>query len=215
MPMTSRPLALLCCLALCADTVDAFKPARLRPRVARFLKSRRVAPLPDEVMAVYNSRFVPLGQQQQAAGTVQRSKAPSSTVQSEDVLALWTALVEAYGTDELALTATRRNPTLLSPLYSRPAKIAESKVALLEVFDGSEADVSEVLLQNPALLQCGKGLLMQRPEEIRSALALAAVERSRTDRRSSRNQLHRCQAPRSCRPRLHDLRRCVRESLSS
>ena len=66
--------------------------------------------------------------------------------------------------DMTTRTVAKQNPTLISPLYSSPTKIADSKAALLAVFDDSDADVLDLLLQNPALLQCGTSLRLQRPD---------------------------------------------------
>ena len=120
--------------------------------------------LPAEVLEVYNGRFIELG-------TAPSSKRGSSVakVDEDDVSQLWDALLMACNNDEeCALAAAKQNPTIISPLYSNPVTVAASKEALLKVMEGDEREALDIILQNPAILQCGKSLSNQRADEIKS-----------------------------------------------
>ena len=85
---------------------------------------------------------------------------------ASEVAALWIALVAAYGSDTLALQACRQNPQVVNPLYtSPPGLIGRSKAALVEVM-GSHEKAIEVMLKNPAVLQCGVALMKSDAAEI-------------------------------------------------
>ena len=85
------------------------------------------------------------------------------------------AVRAAYGSEALALQAVRQNPTIVNPLYTNPPKlIPESKAGLVKAM-GSEAAALEVLVQNPGLLQCGRELELQPPDEIRRFAAFRAI----------------------------------------
>ena len=91
--------------------------------------------LPDEVQDIVDNRFY--------------KKYPA-----EDLDALWAVLKEAYVTEADALRAVTQNPTVLNPLYTNPPElVTRSKEALVEVMGEEEA--LEVMLKNPAVLQCG------------------------------------------------------------
>ena len=81
--------------------------------------------------------------------------------------ALWSVLKKAYGTEADALRAVTQNPTILNPLYTNPPEIVtRSKEALVEVMGEEEA--LEVMLKNPAILQCGSLLAKQPAGQIKS-----------------------------------------------
>lgn len=85
-----------------------------------------------------------------------------------EVDALFAALVQAYGSEELALAAGRQNPQIINPTYtSPPGLVGRSKAALVEAM-GSEAAAIEVMRLNPAVLQCGKSLRGRGAEEIKT-----------------------------------------------
>ena len=74
-----------------------------------------------------------------------------------------------------ALQAVRSNPTVIHPLYTKPPElIAASKRALVDVM-GSEEEALAVLLQNPAVLQCGDSLRLQPASQIKSFAAVRAA----------------------------------------
>lgn len=132
------------------------------------------APLPADVLKIYEARFRPLHETKIALPPASNRRGSTSTpaVLEADVNALWNALVDACSDNrELALQAARQNPTVLSPLYTSPVKVAESKAALVEVL-GSDEEAVEIVLKNPAVLQCGKGLLQQQPSEIKGFAAI-------------------------------------------
>ena len=69
---------------------------------------------------------------------------------------LWAALLNCYGSKELALEAARTNPQIANPSYSFCNTMLESKRILLGVM--SESQALEVMRKNPAVLQCGPTL---------------------------------------------------------
>ena len=92
------------------------------------------------------------------------------TYATRDLEILWGAMLKCYGSQEFALQAARANPTLINPSYSFCNTMLESKRVLLNKMD--EEDALKVMLQNPAVLQCGPSLESIGPAEIK---ALAAV----------------------------------------
>ena len=75
-------------------------------------------------------------------------------------------LKAAYGSEARALQAVQQNPTILNPAYtSPPGLVSRSKAALVEVL--GEEGALEVMLQNPAVLQCGESLREQPAGQIR------------------------------------------------
>ena len=75
---------------------------------------------------------------------------------SKELELLWGALLKCYGSKELAMEAVKSNPQILNPSYSFCNTMLESKRVLLSVM--SEAEAREVMLLNPAVLQCGPTL---------------------------------------------------------
>ena len=64
------------------------------------------------------------------------------------------------------LQAVQQNPTILNPAYtSPPGLVSRSKAALVEVL--GEEGALEVMLLNPAVLQCGETLREQPAGQIR------------------------------------------------
>ena len=86
---------------------------------------------------------------------------------------LWRALRQCYGSEELALQAVSENPQILNPSYSRPERIQASKACLVEIM--GEADTLEVMLKNPAVLQCGSALAGAQATEIKGFATLRFV----------------------------------------
>lgn len=152
--------------------------ALLGPSVGRrcFSSSRRPAlplmkALPPEVVAAYEQRFGELG----AAPAALPKGQVVPVVSERDVVTLWQTLVRAYGGQDLALRAVVANPSVVNPLYTKsPELVRASKQALVEVM-GSEAAAIEVMLLNPAVLQCGDGLRLQPAGQIRSFAGFRAV----------------------------------------
>jgi hypothetical protein len=152
--------------------------ALLGPSVGRrcFSSSRRPAlplmkALPPEVVAAYEQRFGELG----AAPAALPKSQVVPVVSERDVVTLWQTLVRAYGGQDLALRAVVANPSVVNPLYTKsPELVRASKQALVEVM-GSEAAAIEVMLLNPAVLQCGDGLRLQPAGQIRSFAGFRAV----------------------------------------
>ena len=147
--------------------------ALLGPSVGRrcFSSSRRPAlplmkALPPEVVAAYELGAAP-------AALPKGQVVP--VVSERDVVTLWQTLVRAYGGQDLALRAVVANPSVVNPLYTKsPELVRASKQALVEVM-GSEAAAIEVMLLNPAVLQCGDGLRLQPAGQIRSFAGFRAV----------------------------------------
>jgi len=104
--------------------------------------------LPKDVQAVVDSRF--------------KRKYPE-----KDLDALWKVLKAAYGSEANALQAITQNPTIVNPMYTTPPSlVTKSKDALVAVLGTEEA--LEVMLKNPAVLQCGPGLRSQPAGQIKS-----------------------------------------------
>ena len=143
-------------------------PQLLRPMAALLISTpppRAACPialfgnqLPDEVVKMHAGFYEPSERE--------RSKGAPAKPPLSAVTPLWAALKNAYGSDELALKAARQNPTVINPLYSKPATIATSKSGLVKAM-GSEEEALAIMLQNPAILQCGEGLELQSPDEIK------------------------------------------------
>ena len=83
-------------------------------------------------------------------------------------------LKAAYGSEASALQAVQQNPTILNPAYtSPPGVVSRSKAALVEVL--GEAGALEVMLKNPAVLQCGSALAGAQASEIKGFATLRFV----------------------------------------
>ena len=153
------------------------RPALLGPASpCRCSSSRRLAlpmmkALPPEVVAAYERRFGELG----AAPAALPKGQVAPIVTEREVVTLWQTLVRAFGSQDLALRAVVANPSVVNPLYTKtPELVRASKQALVEVM-GSEAEAIEVMLLNPAVLQCGDGLRLQPAGQIRSFAGFRAV----------------------------------------
>ena len=133
--------------------------ASATPRSAPPLALFGASKLPQAVVAIHDG-FYEASEKERARGAP--SKPPLSTVAQ-----LWTALVKAYGSEELALRAARQNSQILNPLYTESATlITDSKACLVKAM-GSEEDALKVMMMNPAVLQCGRLLASQPPDEIK------------------------------------------------
>lgn len=91
----------------------------------------------------------------------------------KDLEILWGALLKCYGTKELALQAVRTNPQIVNPSYSFCNVMLESKQALLGIMSSEEA--LEVMMLNPAVLQCGPSLASLGSAEIKAFANLRSI----------------------------------------
>ena len=124
-----------------------------------------VAKLPASVVEIWDGRFVPFGTQMTGKGSEN-----IKVVEERDVEALWKTMKQVYGNEDNALRGARQNPTIIHPLYTNADTVKSSKAALDEVFadePNAKAEVLEVMLMNPAVLQCGQSLKIQPASEIK------------------------------------------------
>ena len=105
------------------------------------------ASLPPQVITIYDSFYSPTQRE------LARGATPKPAL--SDVALLWKEMVKAYGSEELALRAATQNKQLINPKYTAPPRlIPDSKAALVKAM-GSEEEAIEIMLKNPAVLQCG------------------------------------------------------------
>jgi len=86
---------------------------------------------------------------------------------------LWGALLKCYGDANLAEQAVRNNPQILNPSYSFCNTMIDSKEVLFDMMGKEEA--LEVMLKNPAVLQCGPSLDTLGPDEIKGFANLRSL----------------------------------------
>lgn len=79
--------------------------------------------------------------------------------------ALWGAMMACYGKQDLAVQAAFENPQIVNPSYSFVNTMVASKEVLFDMFGKEEA--LEVMLKNPAVLQCGPSLDTLGPDEVK------------------------------------------------
>ena len=84
---------------------------------------------------------------------------------SREIDALWGAMLACYGTQDLAVQAAFENPQIVNPSYSFVNTMISSKEVLFDMMGKEEA--LEVMLKNPAVLQCGPSLDTLGPDEIK------------------------------------------------
>ena len=135
--------------------------ARPTPRVTRLRAFG--ASLPEEIVDIHAAFYEP-NERERAKG------APPKPTLGE-LKPLYSTLRKVYGSDALAVQAAQQNPQIINPLYTRPAVATASKAALVTAL-GSEQAAIEVMLQNPAVLQCGESLADQPADEIRRFAAI-------------------------------------------
>ena len=82
-----------------------------------------------------------------------------------DLEILWGALLKVYGTKERAAVAVLENPQILNPSYTFCNTMLASRDVLVDMMGKEEA--MEIMLKNPAVLQCGPSLDTLGPDEIR------------------------------------------------
>lgn len=88
------------------------------------------------------------------------------TYKEEDVEENYEALIELYGSVELANAAVKQvRGVVLCPLYASPTLLSDSKSALVEVVGEEEAAV--IMKKNPSVLTVGPELANADPDEIR------------------------------------------------
>ena len=90
-----------------------------------------------------------------------------------DLEVLWAALLKCYGSKDLALQAAAANPTILNPSYSFCNTMLESRRVLLDKMNEGEA--LNLMLANPAVLQCGPSLEVLGATEIKSIATLRGL----------------------------------------
>lgn len=128
-------------------------PGTSRATTSRIRSTVRLA-LPTEVQNVVDNRF--------------RKEYPTKELET-----LWKVLKDAYGSEANALQAVVRNPTILNPAYTSPPSVVKrSKAALVDVL-GKE-DALDVMLKNPAVLQCGETLRAQPADQIKRFASIRA-----------------------------------------
>ena len=141
-------------MATLVSLASAWQPALLPRGASRPTASRVHMALPTEVQKVVDQRF--------------RKEYPS-----RDLDTLWKVLKDAYGSEANALQAVVRNPTILNPAYTSPPSVVKrSKAALVDVL-GKEGAL-EVMLKNPAVLQCGETLRAQPADQIKRFASIRA-----------------------------------------
>jgi hypothetical protein len=87
------------------------------------------------------------------------------TYPTKDLELLWGALIKCYGTPARAEQAVFENPQILNPSYTFCNTMIDSKEILFEMMGKDEA--LDVMLKNPAVLQCGPSLDTLGPDEIK------------------------------------------------
>jgi len=86
---------------------------------------------------------------------------------------LWGALFSCYGSEALATQAVKENWQIINPSYSFPNTLIASRDTLFEMMGKEEA--IEVMLLNPAVLQCGPSLDTLGPDEIKGFANIRAI----------------------------------------
>jgi len=82
-----------------------------------------------------------------------------------DLELLWGAMLKIYGSTELAAAAAKTNPQIMNPSYTFCNTMLASEQVLVEMM-GKE-DALDVMIKNPAVLQCGPSLDTLGPDEIK------------------------------------------------
>jgi len=82
-----------------------------------------------------------------------------------DLEVLWGTLLKVYGTPELAAAAAKTNPQMMNPSYSFCNTMIASEKVLVDMMGREEA--LDVMVKNPAVLQCGPSLDTLGPDEIK------------------------------------------------
>ena len=78
----------------------------------------------------------------------------AASYKSSEIAALWNALKQCYGAEDLARQAVAQNNQVLCPLYASPELLKQTFAALVKIM-GSKDAAREVMLLNPAVLTCG------------------------------------------------------------
>jgi len=93
--------------------------------------------------------------------------------EKKDLEVLWGALLKIYGSAPLAEQAVKENPQILNPSYSFCNTMLASNEVLVDMM-GKE-DALDVMLKNPAVLQCGPSLDTLGPDEIKGFANLRSL----------------------------------------
>ena len=91
----------------------------------------------------------------------------------KDMEVLWGALLACYGTEELATQAVKDNWQMINPSYSFCNTMLASRDVLYDMMGKEEA--LEVMVLNPAVLQCGPSLDTLGPDEIKGFANIRAI----------------------------------------
>jgi len=98
------------------------------------------------------------------------------TYPTKDLEVLWSALLKCYGNVELAEQAAKTNPQIINPSYSFCNTMFASQKVLVDMMGKEEA--LDVMLKNPAVLQCGPSLDTLGPDEIKGFANLRSLGNS-------------------------------------
>lgn len=90
-----------------------------------------------------------------------------------DLEILWGALLKCYGTAKLAADAAKTNPQIMNPSYSFCNTMLASRQVLVDMMGQDEA--LDVMMKNPAVLQCGPSLDTLGPDEIKGFANIRAL----------------------------------------
>jgi len=83
----------------------------------------------------------------------------------KDLEVLWGTLLKVYGSADLAAAAAKTNPQIMNPSYTFSNTVFASRQVLLDMMGEEEA--LDVMMKNPAVLQCGPSLDTLGPDEIK------------------------------------------------
>jgi len=86
---------------------------------------------------------------------------------------LWGAMMACYGDEAKAKEAAFDNPQIVNPSYSFTNTMLDSRDVLLDMMDPEEA--LEVMVLNPAVLQCGPSLDTLGPDEIKGFANIRSI----------------------------------------
>jgi len=98
------------------------------------------------------------------------------TYPTKDLEVLWATLIKCYGNAQLAEQAANTNPQIINPSYSFCNTMLASQKVLVDMMGKEEA--LDVMLKNPAVLQCGPSLDTLGPDEIKGFANLRSLGNS-------------------------------------
>ena len=119
----------------------------------------------NKMSAVKKGQKAKLGPKKMPASMVEVTTKFKKDYPKRDLEVLWAALLKCYGTQALAEEAVRQNSQILNPSYTFCNTMLMSKEVLVGMMGEEEA--MEVMMKNPAVLQCGPSLDTLGPDEIK------------------------------------------------